>query len=149
MKHTIHAATASILLAAGSAAAQPESAEAVHPVMVLNHDAGLSDKLKRTTQSCVEFAQAGRFEDALPFCNLAIRYAESGAAGASSEPSQIAAVARTNRAVVSWMMGRDRRAAADLAVAALQSPGAAFVRKNQLAMGFELPASTLAGGTSD
>lgn len=149
MKHTIHAATASILLAAVSAAAQPASAEAVHPVMVMNHDSGLSDKLKRTTQSCVEFAQAGRFEDAMPFCNLAIRYAESGAPGASPETSQVAAMARTNRAVVSWLLGRDERAAADLAVAAVQSPGATFVRKNQVVMGFEPPASTLAGGQTD
>lgn len=149
MKIVIHAATASVLIAAGSAAAQPASAEAVNPVMVLNHDSGLSDKLKRTTQSCVELAQAGRFEDAMPFCNLAIRYAESGAPGASPQTMEIAAMARTNRAVVSWLLGRDERAAADLAVAAVQSPGASFVQKNQVVMGLEPPASTLAGGTSD
>jgi hypothetical protein len=149
MKHAIYAATASVLFAAGNAAAQPGSAEVVNPVMVLNHNSGQSDKLKRTTQSCVELAQAGRYEDAMPFCNTAIRYAESGAPGASPETMQIAAIARTNRAVVSWLMGRNERAAADLAVAALQSPGATFVQKNQVAMGFEPPASTLAGGTSD
>jgi hypothetical protein len=85
----------------------------------------------------------------MPFCNLAIRYAEHGSAGASVDASLDAAAARTNRAVVSWLLGRDERAAADMAVAAAQSPGASFVRKNLVVMGMEPPATTLAGGTED
>ena len=149
MKILIHAATASVLFAAGSAAAQPTSAEAVHPVMVIQHDPALSHKLRRSTASCVELARVGRFEDALPFCNLAIRHSERGAPGASPDASLDAAVARTNRAVVSWLMGRDERAAADMAVAAAQSPGASFVQKNMVVMGMEPPATTLAGSADD
>lgn len=140
MKFLIHAATASALIAVGSAA----GAEAVHPVMVLQHDPALSDRLRRATAACVQYAQAGRFEDAMPFCNLAIRYSE-GSAGASVDLSHEAAAARTNRAVVSWLLGRDERAAADMAVAAAQSPGASFVKKNLAVMGMEPPATTLAG----
>ena len=51
--------------------------------------------------------------------------------------------------MVSWLLGRDERAAADMAVAAAQSPGASFVRKNLVVMGMEPPATTLAGGTED
>jgi hypothetical protein len=51
--------------------------------------------------------------------------------------------------VVSWLLGRDERAAADMAVAAAQSPDASFVRKNLVVMGMEPPATTLAGGTED
>ena len=149
MRITIHAATASVLIAAGSAAAQPGGAEAVHPVMVRQHDRELGDKLRRSTAACVDHAQAGRFEAALPFCNLAIRIAERGAAGASADTSLEAAAARTNRAVVSWLLGRDERAAADMAVAAAQSPDANFVRKNLVVMGMEPPATTLAGGATD
>ncbi|RPH53160.1 MAG: hypothetical protein EHM84_04375, partial [Lysobacterales bacterium] len=65
MKLRIHAATASVLIAAGSAAAQPAVAEAVHPVMLLQHDPALSDKFRRSTASCVELAQAGQFREAL------------------------------------------------------------------------------------
>lgn len=149
MKLRIHAATASVLIAAGTAAVPPASAEAVHPVMVLQRNPAVGDKLWRTTQSCVGHAQAGQFEKAMPFCNLAIRYAEHGSAGASVDASFDAAAARTNRAVVSWMLGRDERAAADMAVAAAQSPDASFVRKNLVVMGMEPPATTLAGGTED
>ena len=76
MKLRIHAATVSVLIAAGTAAVQPANAEAAHPVMVLQHNPAVGDKLWRTTQSCVGHAQAGRFEKAMPFRNLAIRYAE-------------------------------------------------------------------------
>jgi hypothetical protein len=145
MKLRIHAATASVLIAAGTATVQPASAEAVHPVMVLQRNPAVGDKFWRTTQSCVGHAQAGQFEKAMPFCNLAIRYAEHGSACASVDT----AAARTNRAVVSWMLGRDERAAADMAVAAAQSPDASFVRKNLVVMGMEPPATTLAGGTED
>jgi hypothetical protein len=149
MKFLIHAATASALIAAGSAAAHAASDEAVHPVMVLQHDPALPEKLRRTTAACVQLAQAGRFEDAIPFCNLAIRYSEQGSHGASVDTSLGAAAARTNRAVVSWLLGRDERAAADMAVAAAQSPGASFVRRNLAVMGLEPPATTLAGGAAD
>jgi hypothetical protein len=149
MKVLIHAATASVLIAAGSAATHAAGAEAVHPVMVLQHDPALPEKLRRTTAACVQFAQAGRFEDALPFCNLAIRYSEQGTAGSSVDISLEAAAARTNRAVVSWLLGRDERAAADMAVAAAQSPGASFVKKNLAVMGMEPPATTLAGDAGD
>ena len=53
MKLRIHAATASVLIAAGTATVQPASAEAVHPVMVLQHNPAVGDKFWRTTQSCV------------------------------------------------------------------------------------------------
>jgi hypothetical protein len=149
MKLRIHAVTASVLIAAGTAAVQPASAEALHPVMVLQHNPAAGDKLWRSTKSCVGHAQAGRFEEAMPFCNLAIRYAEHGPPGASVDASLDAAAARTNRAVVSWLLGRDERAAADMAVAAAQSPGASFVRKNLVVMGMEPPATTLAGGAED
>jgi hypothetical protein len=149
MKILIHAATASALIAAGNAAAQPASAEAVNPVMVLQHNPALSDKLRRSTASCVELAQAGRFEDALRFCNTAIRYSEQGSPGASVDMSLEAAAARTNRAVVSWLLGRKERAAADMAVAAARSPGASFVRTNMVVMGMEPPATTLAGSSDD
>jgi hypothetical protein len=149
MKLRIHAATASVLIAAGSAAAQPAVAEAVHPVMILQHDPALSDKFRRSTASCVELAQAEQFEQALPFCNLAIRYSEQQSPGTSVDTSLQAAAARTNRAVVSWLLGRDERAAADMAVAAAQSPDASFVRKNLVVMGMEPPASTLTGGATD
>jgi hypothetical protein len=149
MKFLIHAATASALIAVGSAAAHAASDEAVHPVMVLQHDPALPEKLRRTTAACVQLAQAGRFEDAIPFCNLAIRYSEQGSPGASVDTSLGAAAARTNRAVVSWLLGRDERAAADMAVAAAQSPGASFVRRNLAVMGLEPPATTLAGGAAD
>jgi len=149
MKHRIHAATASVLIAAGSAAAQPTIAEAVHPVMVMQHNPALSVKLRRSTASCVELAQAGRFNEALPFCNLAIRHSEQQSPGASVDLSIEAAAARTNRAVVSWLLGRDERAATDMAVAAAQSPGASFVRKNLVVMGMEPPATALAGGAED
>lgn len=59
------------------------------------------------------------------------------------------AAARSNRAVVSWLPGRDERAAADLAVAAVQAPGASYVRENLAVMGLEPPATTLAGGATD
>ena len=85
----------------------------------------------------------------MPFCNLAIRYSESGSPGASVDTSLQAAAARSNRAVVSWLMRRDQRAAADMAVAAAQSPDASFVQKNLVVMGLEPPASTLAGGAVD
>src|SRR5688572_13978980 len=104
MKLRIHAATASVLIVAGTAAVPPASAEAVHPVMVLQRTPAVGDKLWRTTQSCVGHAQAGRFQEAMPFCNLAIRYAEHGSAGASVDASFDAAAARTNRAVVSWLL---------------------------------------------
>ena len=145
MKILIHAATTAALLAAGSAAAD---AELVHPVMVLQHDPALPERLRRTTAACVQYAQAGRFEDAMPFCNLAIRYSE-GSGGASVDISHEAAAARANRAVVSWLLGRDERAAADMAVAAARSPGASFVKKNLAVMGMEPPATTLAGGAED
>jgi hypothetical protein len=149
MKLAIHAATASALIAAGIATAPAASAEAVHAVMVMQHDPAVSEKLRRTTAKCVERAQVGRFEDALPFCNLAIRYAEHDSAGASVDPSLEAAVARTNRAVVSWLLGREERAAADMAVARVQAPDASFVRKNLAVMGMEPPATTLEGGAED
>jgi len=149
MKIRIYAATASVLIAAGTAAVQRASAEAVHPVMFLQHNPAVGDKLWRSTQSCVGHAQAGRFEEAMPFCNLAIRYAERGSAGESLDAPLDAAAARTNRAVVSWLLGRDERAAADMAIAAAQSPGASFVRKNLVVMGMEPPATTLAGGAED
>lgn len=149
MKFLIHAATASALIAVGSAAAHAASDEAVHPVMVLQHDPALPGKLRRTTAACVQLAQAGRFEDAVPFCNLAIRYSEQGSPGASVDTSLGAAAARTNRAVVSWLLGRDERAAADMAVAAAQSPGASFVTRNLAVMGLEPPATTLAGDAGD
>lgn len=149
MKQRIHAATASILIAAGSAAAPPASADAAHPVMVVNRSAVAGDKLARSTASCVDLAVAGRFEDAMPFCNLAIRYSETAAAGAAQAPSIDPAAVRSNRAVVSWLLGRDQRAAADMAVAVAKSPDASFVRKNLVAMGMQPPATTLAGGASD
>ena len=149
MKLLSQAAMAAALIAVGTAAANAASEEAVHPVMILQHDPALPEKLRRTTAACVQLAQAGRFSDALPFCNRAIRYTEQGSPGASVDTSLEAAAARTNRAVVSWLLGRDQRAAADMAVAAAQSPGASFVRKNLAVMGMEPPASTLAGGTGD
>ena len=149
MRFLIHAVTASALIAVGSAAAHAVGDEAVHPVMVLQHDPALPEKLRRTTAACVQLAQAGRFEDAIPFCNLAIRYSEQGSPGASVDTSPEAAAARTNRAVVSWLLGRDERAAADMAVAAAQSPGASFVRRNLAVMGLEPPATTLAGDAAD
>ncbi len=141
MKHRIHAATASVLIAAGAAAAPHALAQAGDPVMVLQHDPALSDRLKRSNASCVELAKVGRLEDAMPYCNLAIRYTESGSPGGSVDTSLQAAAARSNRAVVSWLMRRDDQAAADMAVAAAQMPGASFVRKNLAVMGMEPPAS--------
>jgi len=149
MKFLIHAATVSALIAVGSAAAHAAGDEAVHPVMVLQHDPALPDKLRRTTAACVQLAQAGRFEDAVPFCNLAIRYSEQGSPGSSVDTSLEVAAARTNRAVVSWLLGRDQRAAADMAIAAAQSPGASFVTRNLVVMGLEPPATTLAEGAGD
>lgn len=149
MKQRIHAATASILIAAGSAAALPVSAEVAHPVMVVNRSAAAEDKLARSTQACVERALAGRFEDAMPFCNLAIRYSEAVSPDAAQAPSIDPAAVRSNRAVVSWMLGRDQRAAADMAIAVAQSPEASFVQKNLVAMGMEPKAATLAGGAGD
>jgi hypothetical protein len=149
MKLRLHAATASVLIAAGSAAAQPAIVEAVYPVMVMTHNPALNDKLRRSTLSCVELAQAGKFEEAMPFCNMALRHAEHGTPGTSVDVSLEAAAARSNRAVVSWLLGRDERAAADMAVAVAQSPGASFVRKNMVVMGMEPPATTLAAGPED
>ncbi len=149
MKHRIYAATASALVAASTAAAPQAIAEAGDPVMIVQHDPAVSNRLKRHTASCVELARIGRFEDAMPFCNLAIRDSESGSPGASVDTSLQAAVARSNRAVVSWLMRRDERAAADMAVAAAQSPGASFVQRNLAVMGLEPPASTLAGGAAN
>jgi hypothetical protein len=117
--------------------------------MVLNHNAGQSDKLRISSETCVQRAQAGRFVDAMPFCSTAIRYAESATAGEAPDIALSAAAARSNRAVVSWLLGHDERAAADLAVAAAQSPGAGFVIKNIAAMGIEPPATSLAGGAND
>jgi hypothetical protein len=149
MKHAIHAATTCVLIAAGTAVTQPAIAEDAYPVMVINRDSGSSEKLKRSTASCVELTQAGRFEQAKPHCNLAIRHAESGASGAGPNVALVAAAARSNRAVLSWLMGQDERAAADLAVAALQSPDASFVRTNLAVMGREPPATPLAGGANE
>jgi hypothetical protein len=149
MKHVIHAATTCVLIAAGTAVTQPTIAERAHPVMVINRDSSASEKLRRSTASCVELTQAERFEEAKTHCNLAIRYAESGSSGAGPNVALMSAAARSNRAVLSWLMGQDERAAADLAVAALQAPEASFVRTNLAVMGREPPATPLAGGAND
>ena len=149
MKVLIHAVTASVLITVSSSAAHAASDDAVRPVMVLQHDSAVPEKLRRTTAACVRLAQAGRFEDAMPFCSLAVRYTEQGSPGATVDTALGSAAARTNRAVVSWLLGRDQRAAADMAAAAAQSPDASFVRKNLAVMGRESPATTLAGGAAD
>jgi hypothetical protein len=148
MKHVIHAATTCVLIAAG-AATQPATADDTYPVMVVSRDSAVSDRLRRTIASCVELTQAERFEQAKPYCNLAIRYAESGTSGAGPDVALMSAAARSNRAVLSWLTGHAERAAADLAVAALQAPEASFVRTNLAVMGREPPATPLAGGAND
>jgi hypothetical protein len=73
MKFLIHAATASALIAVGSAAAHAASDEAVHPVMVLQHDPALPGKLRRTTAHASSSRRRGGLRRG-SFCNLAIRY---------------------------------------------------------------------------
>jgi hypothetical protein len=146
MKYRPCVTTACVLIAAGSAAAEPAAVTPTYPVMVLHTSPTTGEKLRRATETCVELTKAGKFERALSYCSVAVEQAESDDGAASTALDR--AAARSNRAVVRWLMRAKGRAAEDLAVAERQAPGTSFVRTNIAVMGIQPPV-TLAGGAND
>jgi hypothetical protein len=149
MNYRIRTLTALTLLAAGGAASAPAIAEAAQPVMNFYRDVAPTAQLKRSTANCVELTQRGLFVQALPHCNSSVSRAQALTTGGAPNVELDVAIARSNRAVLFWMMGRERQATIDLAEAAMLAPDATFVRKNLAVIGEEPPAETLANGETD
>jgi len=149
MNYRIRTLTALALLAAGGAASAPAIAEAAHPVMNFYRDVAPTAQLKRSTANCVELTQHGLFQQALPHCNSSVSRAQALPTGGAPNVELDVAIARSNRAVLYWLIGRDRQAAIDMAEAAILAPDASFVRKNLAVMGEEPPAESLAHGEAD